>query len=151
MSMLKPKAYEWRRKSSQFPSHQQVFDCRQLSTPSQMFDALCNHLKYSTNKGNLRWENRNEVVWVEWPRTCFHSLRSATSWMNEIEFVNLICRSAITIFPQRTDGKHDFRIWNPQVTSFWTFDLFFPSDFKCVFLVLSWYLMQVTRIQMERS
>lgn len=27
----------------------------------------------------------------------------------------MVCRSAITIFPQRTDGKHDFRIWNPQV------------------------------------
>lgn len=25
------------------------------------------------------------------------------------------CRSAITIFPQRTDGKHDFRVWNTQL------------------------------------
>lgn len=25
------------------------------------------------------------------------------------------CRSAITIFPQRTDSKHDFRIWNAQL------------------------------------
>lgn len=25
------------------------------------------------------------------------------------------CRSAITIFPQRTDGKHDFRVWNSQL------------------------------------
>lgn len=24
-------------------------------------------------------------------------------------------RSAITIFPQRTDSKHDFRIWNAQL------------------------------------
>ena len=24
-------------------------------------------------------------------------------------------RSAITIFPQRTDGKHDFRVWNNQL------------------------------------
>ncbi|KAG7245940.1 hypothetical protein CRUP_037625, partial [Coryphaenoides rupestris] len=23
--------------------------------------------------------------------------------------------SAITIFPQRTDGKHDFRVWNVQL------------------------------------
>jgi hypothetical protein len=33
----------------------------------------------------------------------------------------LLCcvdRSAITIFPQRTDGKHDFRIWNPQIISY---------------------------------
>ncbi|CAB0019492.1 unnamed protein product, partial [Nesidiocoris tenuis] len=55
----------------------QVFDCRHITTTSGMFEAICNHIKYSTNKGNVR--------------------------------------SAITIFPQRTDGKHDFRIWNPQL------------------------------------
>lgn len=27
----------------------------------------------------------------------------------------ICCRSAITIFPQRTDGKHDFRVWNTQL------------------------------------
>jgi hypothetical protein len=27
-------------------------------------------------------------------------------------------RSAITIFPQRTDGKHDYRVWNPQLISY---------------------------------
>jgi nitric-oxide synthase, brain len=27
-------------------------------------------------------------------------------------------RSAITIFPQRTDVKHDFRIWNSQLVSY---------------------------------
>lgn len=27
-------------------------------------------------------------------------------------------RSAITVFPQRTDGKHDYRIWNPQLISY---------------------------------
>ncbi|CRL03651.1 CLUMA_CG016518, isoform A, partial [Clunio marinus] len=70
----------------------QVFDCRQLSTPSQMFEALCNHLKYSTNKGNLS----NKLI----------------------ETGVFDCRSAITIFPQRTDGKHDFRIWNPQLVSY---------------------------------
>ncbi|KAF4518200.1 hypothetical protein B566_EDAN005925 [Ephemera danica] len=45
-----------------------------------MFEALCNHIKYSTNKGNIR--------------------------------------SAITIFPQRTDSKHDYRVWNPQLISY---------------------------------
>lgn len=24
-------------------------------------------------------------------------------------------RSAITVFPQRTDGQHDFRVWNSQL------------------------------------
>ncbi|CAH1374762.1 unnamed protein product [Tenebrio molitor] len=58
----------------------QVFDCRYVTTTSGMFEALCNHIKYSTNKGNIR--------------------------------------SAITIFPQRTDGRHDFRVWNPQLVSY---------------------------------
>uniref|UniRef100_A0A1B0CLH8 Nitric oxide synthase oxygenase n=2 Tax=Lutzomyia longipalpis TaxID=7200 RepID=A0A1B0CLH8_LUTLO len=55
----------------------QVFDCRYVTTTSQMFEAICNHIKYATNKGNIR--------------------------------------SAITIFPQRTDGKHDYRVWNSQL------------------------------------
>ncbi|XP_046390490.1 nitric oxide synthase-like protein isoform X2 [Ischnura elegans] len=58
----------------------QVFDCRYVTTTSGMFEALCNHIKYSTNKGNIR--------------------------------------SAITVFPQRTDGRHDFRVWNPQLISY---------------------------------
>ncbi|KAI4462215.1 nitric oxide synthase-related [Holotrichia oblita] len=58
----------------------QVFDCRYVTTTSGMFEALCNHIKYSTNKGNIR--------------------------------------SAITIFPQRTDAKHDFRVWNSQLVGY---------------------------------
>ena len=27
-------------------------------------------------------------------------------------------RSVITIFPPRTDGKHDFRVWNSQLISY---------------------------------
>uniref|UniRef100_A0A2R9CL25 Nitric oxide synthase n=1 Tax=Pan paniscus TaxID=9597 RepID=A0A2R9CL25_PANPA len=55
----------------------QVFDARDCTTAHGMFNYICNHVKYATNKGNLR--------------------------------------SAITIFPQRTDGKHDFRVWNSQL------------------------------------
>lgn len=33
----------------------QVFDCRYLTTTSGMFEAICNHIKYATNKGNLRY------------------------------------------------------------------------------------------------
>nr|XP_056715766.1 nitric oxide synthase, brain [Euleptes europaea] len=55
----------------------QVFDARDCTTAHGMFNYICNHIKYATNKGNLR--------------------------------------SAITIFPQRTDCKHDFRVWNPQL------------------------------------
>ncbi|KAJ9597797.1 hypothetical protein L9F63_011405 [Diploptera punctata] len=59
----------------------QVFDCRYVTTTtSGMFEALCNHIKYSTNKGNIR--------------------------------------SAITVFPQRTDGRHDYKVWNPQLISY---------------------------------
>ncbi|XP_050436127.1 nitric oxide synthase, salivary gland isoform X2 [Adelges cooleyi] len=58
----------------------QVFDCRSVTTTSSMFEAICNHIKYSTNKGNIR--------------------------------------SAITVFQQRTDGRHDFRVWNAQIISY---------------------------------
>lgn len=107
-----------------FCLHQQVFDCRQLASSSQMFEALCNHLKYSTNKGNLRWGKirgwRVHRVMGMLTANMFDSHRKATSWTKawmKWNWIcsNLICRSAITIFPQRTDGKHDFRIWNPQV------------------------------------
>ncbi|XP_072288550.1 nitric oxide synthase 1 [Eucyclogobius newberryi] len=55
----------------------QVFDARDCTTAHGMYNYICNHIKYATNKGNLR--------------------------------------SAITIFPQRTDDKHDFRVWNSQL------------------------------------
>ncbi|XP_074603415.1 nitric oxide synthase isoform X1 [Brevipalpus obovatus] len=32
----------------------QVFDARYVTSAKDMFDALCNHIKYATNKGNLR-------------------------------------------------------------------------------------------------
>ncbi|XP_039248117.2 nitric oxide synthase 1-like isoform X2 [Styela clava] len=32
----------------------QVFDYRHVDNTAQMFDAICNHLKYATNKGNIR-------------------------------------------------------------------------------------------------
>uniref|UniRef100_A0A8C8XC74 Nitric oxide synthase n=1 Tax=Panthera leo TaxID=9689 RepID=A0A8C8XC74_PANLE len=61
----------------QYYSSIKVFDARDCTTAHGMFNYICNHIKYATNKGNLR--------------------------------------SAITIFPQRTDGKHDFRVWNSQL------------------------------------
>ena len=45
-----------------------------------MFEAICNQIKYATNRGNLR--------------------------------------SAITILPQRINGREDFRIWNQQLVSY---------------------------------
>lgn len=32
-----------------------VFDCRNVTTTSGMFEAICEHMKYSTNKGNIRF------------------------------------------------------------------------------------------------
>ncbi|XP_053131301.1 LOW QUALITY PROTEIN: nitric oxide synthase, inducible-like [Hemicordylus capensis] len=61
-------------------SNLQVFDARNYATAEEMFEHLCQHLKYPTNGGDLR--------------------------------------SAITVFPQRTDGKHDFRIWNSQLLQY---------------------------------
>jgi hypothetical protein len=31
-----------------------VFDARHVTTAQGMFEALCNHIKYGTNKGNIR-------------------------------------------------------------------------------------------------
>ncbi|CAG0902277.1 unnamed protein product, partial [Darwinula stevensoni] len=61
-------------------SRLQVFDARAMTTTAGMFEAICNHIKYSTNKGKIR--------------------------------------ATITVFPQRTDGKHDYRIWNHQLIGF---------------------------------
>ncbi|XP_034776546.2 nitric oxide synthase 3-like [Acipenser ruthenus] len=55
----------------------QVFDARDCSSAEEMFTHICTHMKYATNKGNLR--------------------------------------SAITVFPQRSEGLMDFRIWSPQL------------------------------------
>ncbi|KAK3104726.1 hypothetical protein FSP39_008733 [Pinctada imbricata] len=55
----------------------ELFDSRKVKTAKEMFDCICRHIKYATNKGNIR--------------------------------------SAITIFPHRTDGLHDFRVFNQQV------------------------------------
>ncbi|XP_050717213.1 nitric oxide synthase, salivary gland-like [Eriocheir sinensis] len=32
----------------------EVFDARDVSTPKEMFEALCRHLEYATNEGNIR-------------------------------------------------------------------------------------------------
>ncbi|ESO82408.1 hypothetical protein LOTGIDRAFT_197993 [Lottia gigantea] len=58
----------------------QVFDARHITTARGMFEAICNHIKYGTNKGNIR--------------------------------------SAITIFPQRTTAKKDYRVWNKQLIQY---------------------------------
>lgn len=34
--------------------YDKVFDARHVTTAQGMFEALCNHIKYGTNKGNIR-------------------------------------------------------------------------------------------------
>src|SRR5690606_21310949 len=63
-------------------------------------------IKYATNRGNLRygsWGMRDRGL-------NFHHF-------------NLSCggnffRSAITIFPQRVNGREDFRVWNQQLIAY---------------------------------
>nr|XP_027799222.1 nitric oxide synthase, endothelial isoform X2 [Marmota flaviventris] len=59
---------------------QQVFDARDCRSAQEMFTYICNHIKYATNKGNIR--------------------------------------SAITVFPQRSPGRGDFRVWNSQLVRY---------------------------------
>ena len=35
-------------------TYTQVLDARDASTPKEMFDAICHHIKYANNGGNLR-------------------------------------------------------------------------------------------------
>ena len=34
---------------------QQVFDARDVTTARGMFDMICKHMKFATNKGNIRY------------------------------------------------------------------------------------------------
>lgn len=43
--------------------------------------------------------------WLEAPTEAGWQTVPSSSWE----------RSAITVFPQRSDGKHDFRVWNAQL------------------------------------
>lgn len=38
--------------------------------------------------------------------------------VEDFPFIQNICRSAITIFPQREKAGHDYRIWNHQIISY---------------------------------
>ncbi|KAI8502299.1 Nitric oxide synthase, brain [Branchiostoma belcheri] len=52
----------------------QVIDYRNVKTAKEMFDAVCDHVRYATKDGQMK--------------------------------------TAISIFPMRTDGKHDWKFWN---------------------------------------
>lgn len=48
-------------------------------------------------------------------QTHSYVLRHSHTWFFSVLRCLLNYRSAITIFPQRTDGMHDFRVWNAQL------------------------------------
>ena len=98
-------------------SDKQLFDCRYVTTTSGMFEAICNHIKYATNKGNLRWVNDRP------PKNPHPPFVNTNGRFISIDFYvpwnSWKSRSAITIFPQRTPhANRDYRIWNPQLISY---------------------------------
>uniref|UniRef100_A0A672YJZ9 Nitric oxide synthase n=1 Tax=Sphaeramia orbicularis TaxID=375764 RepID=A0A672YJZ9_9TELE len=59
------------------------------------------------------WRNAARCVGrIQWSKLCVRG-RVCCTWHHLYLFS--FCRSAITIFPPRTDGKHDFRVWNSQL------------------------------------
>uniref|UniRef100_A0A8D0G724 Nitric oxide synthase n=1 Tax=Sphenodon punctatus TaxID=8508 RepID=A0A8D0G724_SPHPU len=63
--------------------------------------------------GRIQWSN----LQVFDARKCCTAKEMFEDICRHIEYStnNGNIRSAITVFPQRTDGKHDFRIWNSQL------------------------------------
>ncbi len=71
----------------------EVFDARDCTTAHGMFNYICNHIKYATNKGNLR------LVW--WFFTSSFSLRLAFFPVKVcVPFLSLSpCSTALSIAP----------------------------------------------------
>ncbi|XP_053313171.1 nitric oxide synthase, inducible [Spea bombifrons] len=79
------------------------------------------------------WRNAPRCIGrIQWSNLQVFDARSCKTAK---EMFNLICRhikyatnggnirSAITVFPQRTDGKHDFRVWNSQLIRYAGFEM----------------------------
>ncbi|CAG0914534.1 unnamed protein product, partial [Notodromas monacha] len=81
-----------------------LFDYRHVKTPSQMFEALLNHVKYGMNDGNIRYEY-SQGFFLNKP-------------VFECKKFDYLRRSAITVFPPRIAARDDFRMWNNQIFSF---------------------------------
>ncbi|XP_023575735.1 nitric oxide synthase, inducible isoform X2 [Octodon degus] len=73
----------------------------------------------------LAWRNAPRCIGrIQWSNLQVFDARSCTTAQEMFEHIcrhlryatnNGNIRSAITVFPQRTDGKHDFRVWNAQL------------------------------------
>lgn len=58
------------------PSHAQVLDARSANTPKEMFDAICHHMKYANNGGNLRYATCHEYSLMVHTRSDRHSINA---------------------------------------------------------------------------
>lgn len=58
----------------------QVFDARDCTTTHGMYNYICNHIKYATNKGNLRWKKHTymhtSIIPLFFSFSPFHLFRS---------------------------------------------------------------------------
>ncbi|NP_001166455.1 nitric oxide synthase, inducible [Cavia porcellus] len=73
----------------------------------------------------LAWRNAPRCIGrIQWSNLQVFDARSCHTAQEMFEHIcrhvrystnNGNIRSAITVFPQRTDGKHDFRVWNAQL------------------------------------
>ncbi|XP_029469395.1 nitric oxide synthase, inducible [Rhinatrema bivittatum] len=86
---------------------------------------------YQLNEGELiyatkqAWRNAPRCIGrIQWSNLQVFDARKSTTAKEMFEHIcrhlryatnNGNIRSAITVFPQRTDGKHDFRVWNSQL------------------------------------
>uniref|UniRef100_A0A8C5K494 Nitric oxide synthase n=1 Tax=Jaculus jaculus TaxID=51337 RepID=A0A8C5K494_JACJA len=73
----------------------------------------------------LAWRNAPRCIGrIQWANLQVLDARSCTTAKEMFQYIcrhlryatnNGNIRSAITVFPQRSDGKHDFRVWNSQL------------------------------------
>ena len=89
----------------------QVFDARSCKTAHEIFVAICNQIKYATNRGNLRFSINDFSAF-------FLIILVISIDFSFFSFNYYSFSSAITIFPQRIDGREDYRIWNQQLISY---------------------------------
>ncbi|CAI9615926.1 unnamed protein product [Staurois parvus] len=71
--------------------------------------------------GRIQWNNLQVID----ARTCKTAKEMFDLICRHIKYATNAgnIRSAITIFPQRTDGKHDFRVWNSQLLCYAGFEM----------------------------
>jgi nitric-oxide synthase len=80
-----------------------TFDARNVTSAEEMFEAICRHIKFATNSGNLRYLIMNKIIEIR---------------VQSVSIFLFLCRSAITVFPPRKEGRKDFRVWNQQLISY---------------------------------